>query len=163
MCRGSHVKRILLASAALIVALDQWTKVYIKNNFDLYEMRPVIDGFFSITHVLNPGAAFGMLAKLDESYRQIFFVCVTALAIAAVVYLMVKEKHLKLRLVSYTLILAGAVGNFIDRVYIGKVVDFLHFYYKSYAWPAFNVADISISVGICLLFLDYIVLNKREN
>lgn len=155
------MKRILLASAALIIALDQWTKVYIKNSFDLYEMKPVIDGFFSITYVLNPGAAFGMLAKLNESYRQLFFVAVTAIAIAAVVYLMIKEKEMKIRLISYTLILSGAVGNFIDRVYMGKVVDFLHFYYKQYAWPAFNVADMAISVGIGLLFLDYIILNKR--
>ncbi|PLX66353.1 MAG: signal peptidase II [Denitrovibrio sp.] len=157
------MKRILLASAAIIVALDQLTKVYIKNNFELYEMRPVIDGFFSITYVLNPGAAFGMLATLNESYRQLFFVVVTAVAILAVTYLMIKEKEMKIRLVSYTLILSGAVGNFIDRVYMGKVVDFLHFYIKQYQWPAFNVADMAISVGIGLLFLDYIILNKRTN
>jgi len=157
------MKKYLLPFSVFIVLLDQWTKIYIKSNFELYEMRPVIDGFFSITYVLNPGAAFGMLAKLDESYRQIFFVVVTAIAIAAVAYLMYKEKEMKIRLVSYTLILAGAVGNFIDRVYMGKVVDFLHFYIKQYQWPAFNVADISISVGIGLLFLDYIILNKRSD
>lgn len=155
------MKRILLASAAFIVVLDQWTKVFIKNNFDLYELLPVIDGFFSITYVLNKGAAFGMLAKLNESYRQLFFIIITAVAIAAVLYLMVKEKGMKIRMVSYTLILAGAVGNFIDRIYMGQVVDFLLFYYKQYQWPAFNVADISISVGIGLLFLDYIILKKR--
>lgn len=158
------MKKLLLISAALIVALDQWTKIYIKNNFELYELRPVIDGFFSITYVLNPGAAFGMLAQLNESYRQLFFVVITAIAIAAVVYLMIKEKGMKMRLISYTLILSGAVGNFIDRVYIGKVVDFLHFYYKQYQWPAFNVADMAISVGIGLLFIDYIILkNRGEN
>lgn len=155
------MKRILLASAAFIVVLDQWTKVFIKNNFDLYELLPVMDGFFSITYVLNKGAAFGMLAKLNESYRQLFFIIITAVAIAAVLYLMVKEKGMKIRMVSYTLILAGAVGNFIDRIYMGQVVDFLLFYYKQYQWPAFNVADISISVGIGLLFLDYIILKKR--
>jgi len=156
------MKKYLIIIAALIVALDQWTKLYIKSNFQMYEMRPVIDGFFSITYVLNPGAAFGMLAKLNESYRQIFFIIVTAIAIAAVVYLMVKEKGIKIRMASYTLILAGAIGNFIDRVYMGKVVDFLHFYIKQYQWPAFNVADMSISIGIGLLFLDYIILNKRS-
>jgi signal peptidase II len=156
------MKKLLLISAAIIVAFDQWTKLYIKNNFDMYEMRPVIDGFFSITYVLNPGAAFGILAQMNESYRKLFFVAVTILAIAAVAYLMVKEKGMKIRMVSYTLVLAGAVGNFIDRVQMGKVVDFLHFYYKQYQWPAFNVADISISVGIGLLFLDYIILKKRD-
>lgn len=67
------MKKILLIIAAVIVALDQWTKLYIKDNFEMYELRPVIDGFFSITYVLNPGAAFGMLAELNESYRQLFF------------------------------------------------------------------------------------------
>ncbi len=128
----------------------------------MYELRPVIDGFFSITYVLNPGAAFGMLAELNESYRQLFFVVVTAIAILAVIYLMIKEQDMKVRLVSYTLILSGAVGNFIDRVYMGKVVDFLHFYYNQYQWPAFNVADMAISVGISLLFIDYIILKKRD-
>ena len=156
------MKKLLLITVAIIVALDQWTKIYIKSNFEMYELRPVIDGFFSITYVLNPGAAFGMLAELNESYRQLFFVIITTVAILAVIYLMVKEQHLKMRLASYTLILAGAIGNFIDRVYMGKVVDFLHFYYEQYQWPAFNVADISISVGISLLFLDYIILKKRD-
>lgn len=87
---------------------------------------------------------------------------VTAIAILAVIYLMIKEQDMKVRLVSYTLILSGAVGNFIDRVYMGgKVVDFLHFYYNQYQWPAFNVADMAISVGISLLFIDYIILKKR--
>jgi len=154
------MKKFLLIFSALIVILDQWTKLYIKSNFELYDTKPVIDGFFSITYVLNPGAAFGFLAKLDESYRQIFFVIVTFIAIAAVTYLMVKERGMKIRLLSYTLILAGAVGNFIDRVYIGKVVDFLLFYYKSFQWPAFNVADISISIGIGILMIDYFFINR---
>jgi signal peptidase II len=156
------MKKFVLLTSALIVALDQWTKIYIKNNFELYDTRPVIDGFFSITYVLNPGAAFGFLAKLNESYRQIFFIAVTFLAIAAVTYLLVKERGLKIRLVSYSLILAGAFGNFIDRIYIGKVVDFLLFYYKSFYWPAFNVADISISVGIGLLMLDYFFIKSEQ-
>jgi len=155
------MKKLLLAVVAAIILLDQWTKIYIKGNFDLYEMRPVIDGFFSITYVLNPGAAFGMMAKLDESYRQGFFIVITTIAIAAVIYLMIKEQAMKVRLVSYTLILSGAIGNFIDRIYMGKVVDFLHFYYKQYQWPAFNVADIAISLGIGLLFIDYMILKNR--
>jgi len=157
------MKIFLFAAAAVIVALDQWTKLYIKNNFEMYEMRPVIDGFFSITYVLNPGAAFGFLAGMNESYRQLFFVIITVVAILAVAYLMIKEKGVKLRLISYTLILSGAVGNFIDRVYMGKVVDFLHFYIKQYQWPAFNVADIAISTGIGLLFIDYLILKNRDS
>lgn len=155
------MKKFLFLAAAAIVALDQYTKLYIRTHYHMYELHSVIDGFFSITYIMNKGAAFGMLAKLNESYRQTFFIIITAVAILAVFYLMVKEKGMKIRLVSYTLILAGAFGNFIDRVYMGKVTDFLLFYYKQFQWPAFNVADISISVGIGLLFLDYIILKKR--
>lgn len=159
------MKKLLLAVSLAIVALDQWTKLYIKNHFQLHESVPVISGFFDITYVLNPGAAFGFLAGLNEAYRRGFFVVVTIAAIAAVAYLMIKEKGMKLRLISYTLVLAGAVGNFIDRVYMGKVIDFLLFYYKTYQWPAFNVADTAISIGIGLLMIDYFFIkrNKDEN
>ena len=157
------MKKALIALSLAIIALDQWTKLYIKSHFALYEAKSVINGFFDITYVLNPGAAFGFLAKLDEAYRRGFFVVITIVAIAAVAYLLMKEKHLKLRLVSYTLVLAGAVGNFIDRIYMGKVVDFLLFYYKSYQWPAFNVADTAISIGIGLLMIDYFFMKRNKD
>ncbi len=157
------MKKILIIVSLAIVALDQWTKMYIKSNFALHESRPVIDGFFDITYVLNPGAAFGFLAKLDDTYRRGFFVVVTIIAIAAVAYLLYKEKGMKLRLISYTLVLAGAAGNFIDRIYMGKVVDFLLFYYKTYQWPAFNVADTAISIGIGLLMLDYFFIKRSKD
>ncbi|TCK60520.1 signal peptidase II [Seleniivibrio woodruffii] len=157
------MKKLMLAMAAAIVVLDQVTKAYIVKNFMLHEGRPVIDGFFDITYVLNPGAAFGFLGTLNEAYRKLFFIAVTILAIACVTYLLVKEKEMKLRLFSYTLVLAGAVGNFIDRLFVGKVVDFLLFYYKHWQWPAFNVADIAISTGIGLLLLDYIFIKRSTN
>lgn len=162
MRRGTGImKKLMFIAVTAIVLLDQLSKMYIRTHFQLYDLKPVIKGFFSITFVMNKGAAFGMLARLNESYRQLFFVVITVIAIIAVVYLMVKEKEMKIRLVSYTLILAGAFGNFIDRVYMGKVTDFLLFYYKQYQWPAFNVADIAISTGIGLLFIDYIIFKKR--
>jgi signal peptidase II len=157
------MKRAMIALAVAIVALDQYTKMYIVKNFTLHDSRPVIDGFFDIVYVLNPGAAFGFLGKLPETYRKLFFIAVTILAIACVAYLLVKEKEMKLRLFSYTLVLAGAVGNFIDRLFVGKVVDFLLFYYKTWQWPAFNVADIAISTGIGLLLLDYIFIKRSTN
>lgn len=157
------MKKAMIALAVAVVALDQWTKAYIVKNFILHESRPVIDGFFDITYVLNPGAAFGFLGRLPETYRKLFFIAVTILAIACVTYLLIKEKGMKLRLFSYTLVLAGAVGNFIDRLLVGKVVDFLLFYYKTWQWPAFNVADIAISTGIGLLLLDYIFIKRSTN
>lgn len=155
------MKKLLFLVFIAVLGLDQWSKLKVQHSMELYESFPVIDGFFNITYVLNPGAAFGMLAKLDERFRQAFFIVITLLAIAAVSYLMYKEFHLKLRGLSYTLILSGAVGNFIDRIYIGKVVDFLDVYIGSSHWPAFNVADSAITVGITLLIID-MVYNKRD-
>ncbi|MGE4265811.1 MAG: signal peptidase II [Deferribacterales bacterium] len=157
------LRKYMIALAAAIVILDQWTKMYIVKNFNLHEARPVIDGFFDIVYILNPGAAFGFLGRLPETYRRVFFIAVTILAIVCVAYLLIKEKGMKLRLFSYTLVLAGAVGNFIDRLFVGKVVDFLLFYYKTWQWPAFNVADIAISTGIGLLLLDYIFIKRSTN
>ena len=157
------MKKALIILSLAIVAIDQWTKMYIKTHFALHESKPVIDGFFDITYVLNPGAAFGFMARLDEAYRRGFFIVVTIVAIAAVAYLLYKEKHMKMRLISYTLVLAGATGNFIDRIYMGKVVDFLLFYYKNYQWPAFNVADSAISVGIGLLLIDYFFMKRNKD
>ncbi|ADR18992.1 signal peptidase II [Calditerrivibrio nitroreducens] len=145
-----------------IIVIDQWTKKVIVGRFNLYDTIAVIDGFFNITYVLNPGAAFGFLAKMSEQYRVAFFVLVTVIAIAIVVYLLIKEKSVLLRRYAYTLILAGAIGNLIDRITIGKVVDFLDFYIGKYHWPAFNVADISISVGVGLLILDMLMEKQRK-
>lgn len=155
------MKIIYLVIIAIIV-VDQWSKRIIVKNFNLYDSIPVIDGFFNITYVLNPGAAFGFLAKMSEQYRVFFFVVVTIVAIFLVVYLLIKEKKHILRKYSYTLILAGAIGNLIDRITIGKVVDFLDFYISKYHWPAFNVADISISCGVGLLLVD-MFLEKRKS
>ncbi|MGA1863230.1 signal peptidase II [Deferribacter thermophilus] len=150
----------LLFLTFIIIILDQYTKYLIKTNFEQYEVKPIIKGFFNLTYILNPGAAFGFLATLNESYRQIFFVIITIIAIFIVIYLFVKENKSFLRKLSYALILGGAFGNFIDRLFIGKVVDFLDFYVGNYHWPAFNVADSAISVGIFFLLLD-IIFDKR--
>jgi signal peptidase II len=146
-----------------LVAMDQITKIYIKHNFELYETKTVIPGFFNITFVLNPGAAFGFLAKLNDSYRQIFFLAVTFIAIILLIYLMFKEKKHRFRLFSYSIILSGALGNFIDRIYLGSVIDFLDFYIKKYHWPAFNIADSCITVGVFLLFIDIFFQKGGKN
>ncbi|QAR32882.1 signal peptidase II [Geovibrio thiophilus] len=155
------MKKTLIPLFTVLLFIDQATKIIVKNTFMLHETREVIPGFFNLTYILNPGAAFGFLARMNENYRQLFFVLITLIAIAAVAYLLYKEHSMKLRAFSYTLIIAGAVGNFIDRVYIGKVVDFLDFYVSDYHWPAFNVADSAISVGVCFLMLD-LFLHKRS-
>jgi signal peptidase II len=145
----------------VIIVVDQWTKKVVVGSFNLYDSVAVIDGFFNITYVLNPGAAFGFLAKMSDQYRVAFFVGVTIIAIAIVVYLLIKEKTIVLRRYAYSLIFAGAVGNLIDRITVGKVIDFLDFYVGKYHWPAFNVADISITIGVGLLILDMLLEKKK--
>jgi signal peptidase II len=121
----------------------------------LHESIPVIQGFFNITYVRNPGAAFGFLADASPLFRSIFFVAVTVLAIILVVHYIWKSRAEEPFLTfALALILAGAVGNLIDRVRLGEVIDFLDVYIGSYHWPAFNVADSAISVGAVILFIE---------
>lgn len=156
------MKRLILIFF-IIVGLDQFTKYLIVHNMDLYESFPVVDGFFNITFILNPGAAFGMLSEIDESYRQLFFIIITLVAIMIILFLAYKEREQRLRLFSYSLIVSGAAGNLIDRVFVGKVVDYLDFYIGRYHWPAFNVADSAISVGIFFLIIDIIFFKEVKS
>ncbi len=152
--------QIALISGAII--LDIITKLIIKAKLQYLETIPVIDGFFNIVYVLNPGAAFGFLRNLDDSYRQLFFIVVTIIAIIFIFILMNKETR-KLPAYALSLVLAGAIGNLIDRIHTSYVVDFLDFYIGSYHWPAFNVADICITIGVSLLIIDLLFFAKKSS
>ena len=153
---------IFLLGALVAIALDQITKCAITSRFVMHESYPVINGLFSLVYVMNPGAAFGFLANAPEIFRYIFFTSVTILALGLIFYYLIKHKPQKLRLVfALTLIFAGAVGNLIDRLRFGAVVDFLDVYIASAHWPAFNVADSAISVGAVLMIWDMIVNRKK--
>jgi signal peptidase II len=146
---------LLGVTTGLILLLDQITKFYVDSSMRLHESIPVIQGLFSITHVRNPGAAFGFLADASPLFRAIFFVAVTVLAIILVVHYIWKSRAEEPRLTfALSLILSGAVGNLIDRVRLGEVIDFLDVYIGSTHWPAFNVADSAISVGAVILFIE---------
>ncbi len=149
-------KYILLGvTTGLIILLDQITKFYVDSSMRLHESIPVIQGLFSITYVRNPGAAFGFLADTSPLFRSIFFVAVTVLAIILAVHYIWKSRAGEpLLTFALSLILSGAVGNLIDRVRLGEVIDFLDVYIGSYHWPAFNVADSAISVGAVILFIE---------
>ena len=138
-----------------VLALDQSTKQYIDANFKLYESRTVLDGFFNLTYVRNSGAAFGMLARQDPKWLRLFFLTVTALAVVIVTFYYYRIPwSQRLTLCGLCLILAGALGNGIDRYLIGQVIDFLDVYLGDYHWPAFNVADSAICIGVGLLLID---------
>lgn len=152
---------LFLTVAVLVVVLDQLSKAWILATLRLHEGFPLIDGFFNIIHVRNPGAAFGFLAGAPPMFRYAFFIAVTVAAILLILhYLRTSRIDSPFLAASLALILAGAVGNLIDRIRFGEVVDFLDVYIGSHHWPAFNVADSSISVGAACLIL--ILLKKRN-
>lgn len=146
---------ILMALSGLIICLDQATKLYIHSQFMHGESIEVIKNFFNLTYVRNTGAAFGFLRDANETLRTIFFLSVPPIAAIAILFLLRgTPKEDTWSIISLSSIFAGAIGNYIDRLRFGFVVDFLDFhYFNRISWPAFNVADISIVTGICLMLL----------
>jgi signal peptidase II len=157
--KPSYLLLMLLTMFSLIV--DQLTKVYIDRAMDLHQSIPVINDLFSITYVRNKGAAFGFLA--NTSYRIPFFIFISIVAVFVILFAYRKLRgDQKLAQVSLALILSGAVGNLIDRIRLGEVIDFLDVYWKSYHWPAFNVADSAICVGVFFLAIDMMREESRQ-
>ena len=144
----------LLSIIMMVIALDQVTKMYIMDTFSLHDIREVIPGFFNLTYLHNSGAAFGFMASVTAAWKHWFFI---AVAVVALGFIMVLYAQYCLDKFIYTIALGliggGAVGNVIDRVRFGSVVDFLDFYIGTRHWPAFNVADSAICVGVGLFFL----------
>lgn len=151
--------RLILVSSCVIIA-DQITKYSIKINLVLYDTIIVIENFFNITHVLNPGGAFGFFASQSPEIRKFIFLFLSSI-IALFVLWFYKKCAAEFVFLSYglALIFGGAFGNLIDRFRYGKVVDFLDFYIGSSHWPAFNIADSAISIGMGILIY-HIVFNK---
>jgi signal peptidase II len=152
-----------ILGAAVVIFLDQTTKAAISSRFLLHESYGVIDGFFNLVYVMNPGAAFGFLAGASEVFRYIFFIGITVIAILLIIYYLVKQKPGNIiTVISLTLIFAGAVGNLVDRIRFGAVVDFLDVYVGTWHWPAFNVADSAITVGAILMIWEMILSSKKR-
>ncbi len=144
----------------LVVLLDQVTKMMVLRMLPLNESIVVIPGFFNLTHVHNPGGAFGFLAQNGALWRHWLFLCAAFFALGIILYFHHRTpKTLPWLAGSLAMIFGGAVGNVIDRIRFGKVVDFLDVYVASYHWPTFNVADSAVSVGIGIFIL-HILLKK---
>jgi signal peptidase II len=140
--------------AVVVVIVDQLTKLWIMTSFALHEQLTIIPGFFNLVYVTNTGAAFGFLAGSKNLLRQTFFVAVAILALVVIVFVYAHLKRQgKIFVYALGLIAGGAVGNLIDRLRFGSVVDFLDFYIGSYHWPAFNAADSAITTGVGLFLL----------
>jgi signal peptidase II len=145
---------VVLAWGGMVLILDQLSKWWVVGSFQLHQSRPLIPGFFSLTFITNTGAAFGMLAGEQGLGRQIFFGGVALVALV-VLYFAFREYRGRghLYLAAIGLVAGGAMGNLVDRLRLGHVIDFLDVYFRQYHWPAFNVADSAITVGVALFIL----------
>lgn len=153
---------ILLAISGVIITIDQATKIYIHTRFALGESINVVENFFNITYVRNKGAAFGILSDLPDMIRESFFLAMTPVALFIILLLLKSvPKTDKIQILALSGIFGGAIGNYIDRIRFGYVIDFLdaHWYHK-HAWPAFNVADSAIVCGVTILIL--LMFRKEE-
>lgn len=152
--QGWTVMWAALPGAILVAVLDQLTKYLILRSFQLGEVRPVLEGFFNLVLVFNPGAAFGFLANVGDGLRHLLLGLTTAFALITVAYLFAREyADSRWARCAVALIVGGAIGNVVDRVRFGAVVDFLDFFIGAHHWPAFNVADSAICVGVGILLL----------
>jgi len=150
------------ALALAVVVLDQATKAWVLAAFELHETLPVIPGWFHLTYIRNPGAAFGLFSGHAEAFRRPFFLAVTAVALAAILAILWRAPRGRpWLLTALGLVFGGAVGNLIDRVRWGEVVDFLDVFWRTHHWPAFNVADSAITVGMGVLILEELFGRKR--
>lgn len=153
----------LLSIIMMVIALDQASKMYVMQSFMLHEIREVIPGFFNLTYLHNSGAAFGFMGSITSAWKHWFFIGVAVVALGFIMVLY--AQHCLDRFI-YTialgLIAGGAVGNVIDRIRFGSVVDFLDVYIGTRHWPAFNVADSAICVGVGLFLLANILAEKEQ-
>ncbi|ROH87185.1 lipoprotein signal peptidase [Pseudomethylobacillus aquaticus] len=153
------LKWLLLSS--LVIALDLYTKHLVLQAF-AYGDHLTITSYFDLVRFHNEGAAFSFLADAG-GWQKHFFSAVAMIASAVMIYLLYKSPAQKLYALGLSLVLAGALGNLYDRVTLGYVVDFLFFHYEDYYWPAFNVADSAICVGVALLLIDSFRPSRRPS
>ncbi len=156
--------KVFLVGLAASLPLDVATKQWIVTNLAYGDRVPVIEGFFYLTHVRNPGAAFSMFATAPEPFRRWFFLIATSLAVV-LIFSFYRQLAPRDRLsgVALGLILGGALGNLLDRIRFGEVIDFLHIrLWTGTSWPDFNVADSVIVIGVGLLILELIASEGAE-
>jgi signal peptidase II len=159
---GAGGKYLGVAIVALgIVLLDQVTKLWVAASMRLHQSIPVVDGLFDLTYVRNTGAAFSMFAGSAPGIRVPFFIIVSLVAVVVILsFVRHTPANQKVALAGCAFVLGGAVGNLIDRVAYGEVIDFLDVYWGDWHWPAFNVADSFITVGVVLLLLRGVLVRE---
>src|SRR5713226_5773717 len=158
VARVRNISRVIYTAIAMLVfAGDQVTKSMVESAIPEHEVIPVIPGFFNLTHVRNGGAAFGLFADSPAPWKTVLLIVISAALLASVVGVVWKSRRLQWEAgVGLSLVLGGALSNLVDRIRVGRVVDFLDFYMRNYHWYTFNLADSAIVVGAGFLVLQVI-------
>ncbi len=148
-------RTVYVVIAALVVAFDQLTKMLVDRFMSLHESHLLVDGLLRLTYVQNRGAAFGILSDADLPYQSLLFAVVSLGALGAIAaYAWRLPARSRLPQTALALIMGGALGNLLDRARLGYVIDFVDAFWGVHHWPAFNVADSAISIGVVLLVID---------
>jgi len=141
-----------------VLGLDQAVKLVVERWLPLHESRSLVPGVLQLTRVHNRGAAFGMFSDADIPFQSQLFAIVSVVALSAiVVYAWKLSSERRLPQLAVAMVIGGALGNLVDRVFRGFVIDFIDVYWRTHHWPMFNVADSAISVGVALLILDMLL------
>ena len=155
--------KMVIGWVVAIVIVDQITKAIVDGAMPLHHSIPIIDGFFNLTYIRNTGAAFGIFAGSHEVFRLPFLIGVSILAIGFILVMLKRLRESETGLATaLAFILGGALGNLIDRIVYGEVIDFLDVYWSNYHWPAFNVADSFITIGVAIT-LFYLIKAKGDD
>ncbi|MCP4681342.1 MAG: signal peptidase II [Desulfobacterales bacterium] len=155
---------LIIRPALAVILLDRISKLVLIHYLRIHESVPVLKGFFNLVHVRNRGMAFGLMNRPDFNFSSYFLIAAGIGAIILLIFWFIKLKEDDRRMIfGFSLILGGAVGNLIDRIRYGEVVDFLDFHVGTYHWPAFNVADSSITVGAFLVAISLVFSGKKAD
>lgn len=141
-----------------VILLDQSTKLYVDRALPLHDPITIIKNFFHIVHIRNTGAAFGIMAD-QGLFLRVFFIIISSVAIIIIPFFLMKLKDNQIvPITGLSLIMAGAIGNLIDRIRLGEVIDFIDLHWYSYHWPTFNLADSAITIGGIFLIIEIVFI-----
>jgi signal peptidase II len=143
---------LAMVTAPVLVA-DQLSKLYVKSHLQLYQSVAIVPNWLDLTYTLNPGAAFSLFASMPAAFRAVFFIVLSIAAIVVLVALLARRLTPFSSGIGFALILGGTLGNLIDRLARGKVVDFIYFHHRSFSYPVFNIADSAITVGVAVIVI----------
>ncbi|HTW87404.1 MAG TPA: signal peptidase II [Candidatus Binataceae bacterium] len=145
---------MLVTIVAPVLILDQASKFYVASHLRLYQEIPIVPHLLGLAYTLNSGAAFSLFANLPAEFRIGFLFTITGIAIVVLTILLAQAHEPSWQTVGFALILAGALGNLIDRILRGRVIDFIHVHYYDWNYPIFNLADSAITIGVAILLIE---------